>query len=218
MEPSQLSARERIIDAATDIFGTHGFKAATIRAIANLAGVNVAAVNYYFGDKQGLYGEVIETIFSKGFSRYPSILPEQPATVTAEERLFQFVRGTVYRLVSPDGWGGIAGSARLVVKEMLEPTEAFNKVLDRYIRPHKDVLVDILYEIVGRKVPEKTILLCAMSILGQCVYYAAGRNIIVRIAPGNLPEEGQIDEIVAHVHRFSLGGLERIRQEYGESL
>lgn len=218
MEPSQLSARERIIDAATDIFGTHGFKAATTRAIANLAGVNVAAVNYYFGDKQGLYGEVIETIFSKGFSRYPSILPEQPATVTPEERLFQFVRGTVYRLVSPDGWGGIAGSARLVVKEMLEPTEAFNKVLDRYIRPHKDVLVDILYEIVGRKVPEKTIHLCAMSILGQCVYYAAGSNIIVRIAPENLPEEGQIDEIVAHVHRFSLGGLERIRQEYGESL
>ena len=60
MEPSQLSARERIIDAATDIFGTHGFKAATLRAIANLAGVNVAAVNYYFGDKQGLYGEVVQ--------------------------------------------------------------------------------------------------------------------------------------------------------------
>ncbi len=218
MEPSQLSARERIIETATDIFGENGYKSTTIRMIAGRAEVNVAAVNYYFGDKQGLYAEVIEAIFSRGFSRYPSILADQQSTASPEERLRQFIRGTIYRLVSPDGWGGIAGTGRLVVKEMLEPTEAFNKVVDKYIRPHKDVLVGILKEIVGDTVPEKKILLSVVSILGQCIYYAAGKNVIARIAPQHLPGESNIDDIVDHVHRFSLGGLERIKQESGVSL
>ncbi|MFA6009858.1 MAG: CerR family C-terminal domain-containing protein [Desulfobacteraceae bacterium] len=218
MEPVQLPTRERIVETATDIFGKNGFKATTIRMIANEAGVNVASINYYFGDKEGLYTEVIETLFSKGFNRYPSVQPGSEAGVSAEERLLMFIRGTIYRLFSPDGWGGITGSGRLIVKEMLEPTAAFDKVVDKYIRPHKEVLVGILREIVGEEIPVERILLCVVSILGQCIYYAAGNHIIARIASEYLPVEKNIDEIVGHVHRFSLGGLERIKQECKEAL
>lgn len=217
MEPTQVPARERIIDTATDIFGKNGYKATTIRMIATEAHVNVASINYYFGDKEGLYAEVIEAIFSKGFSRYPSVQPGDTTDVSPEERLRAFIRGTLYRLISPDGWGGIGGSGRLVVKEMLEPTPAFNNVVDKYIRPHKDILFKILKEIIGEGVCEKRILLCVVSILGQCIYYASGTHIIARIAPEYLPVEKNIDSIVGHVHQFSLGGLERIKRESKES-
>ncbi len=215
MEQNQISARERIIETATDIFGRNGFKATTIRMIAAEAGVNVAAVNYYFGGKEGLYAEVIETIFSKGFSRFPSVQPDGETEMTADERLFTFIRGTIYRLVSPEGWGGISGRGRLIVKEMIEPTEAFNHVIDKYIRPHKTVLVSILSEMMGGDVPEQRLLLSAVSILGQCIYYASGTNIIARIAPEYLPVDKNIDVIVDHVFRFSLGGLARIKLESG---
>nr|MDA8135855.1 TetR/AcrR family transcriptional regulator [Desulfobacteraceae bacterium] len=66
-----LPTRERLIDIAGDIFGREGFKAATVRKIAEEANANIAAVNYHFRDKEGLYRAVLEDIFSKAFQRFP---------------------------------------------------------------------------------------------------------------------------------------------------
>src|SRR5664280_2814298 len=51
--------REKLLDVAGKIFADHGYHAATIREISVAAGANVAAVNYHFGDKMGLYTEVV---------------------------------------------------------------------------------------------------------------------------------------------------------------
>lgn len=217
MDTPSLSTREKIIEAAIEVFGANGFKGSTIRVIADLAEVNVAAVNYHFGGKKKLYGEVVETVFSRGFSRYPSISSDNFETaLTVEKRLFNFIKGAVYRLVSRDGWGGFSGAGKIVVKEMLEPTEAFDVIVDRYIRPHKAALVLIVKELAGDNVPEKDLLFCSMSILGQCINYASGKNIIGRVMPEGLEVEDHIDEIVEHVYMFSLGGIDSIRKKYGE--
>ena len=54
------STRERILQAAGEEFANGGYAQATIRAICCKAGVNVAAVNYYFGDKERLYIEAVK--------------------------------------------------------------------------------------------------------------------------------------------------------------
>ncbi|MDY6904729.1 MAG: CerR family C-terminal domain-containing protein [Thermodesulfobacteriota bacterium] len=213
----KLSTRDRIIDCAGDIFGQKGFRETTIRAIAKAAGVNVAAVNYYFRDKEGLYAEVLEDIFSKGFQRFPSLVPETEQPPSPEERLHVFIKGTVYRLLSPEGWGGQRGKGRLIAREMLEFTPAFSQVIQRYIRPHKDELVIILREIVGDRVNQEDILFSIVSILGQCIYYVYATSLIEQIAPEYAPLEAHIDRIVAHVFRFSLGGLNDIKKDKEEA-
>jgi AcrR family transcriptional regulator len=50
--------RERLLDAAEKLFCQNGFEATSIRELTTLAGCNVAAVNYYFGDKKRLYAEM----------------------------------------------------------------------------------------------------------------------------------------------------------------
>jgi AcrR family transcriptional regulator len=52
--------KERILDAAERLFADHGFPATSLRDITQEAGVNLAAVNYHFGGKEGLLIEVLE--------------------------------------------------------------------------------------------------------------------------------------------------------------
>ena len=52
--------RDALLDAAKRAFASHGFAGASVREIAREAGVTPALANYYFGDKAGLLGAVIE--------------------------------------------------------------------------------------------------------------------------------------------------------------
>src|SRR5437868_14127476 len=53
------ATRRRILDAARDLFGEHGYTGVTVRMIAAAAEANVALVNRYFGSKASLFGEVL---------------------------------------------------------------------------------------------------------------------------------------------------------------
>ena len=50
--------REKILDAAETLFIEKGFSATSLRAIAERASVNLAATNYHFGNKEGLFAAV----------------------------------------------------------------------------------------------------------------------------------------------------------------
>jgi AcrR family transcriptional regulator len=52
--PSERS-RELLVQSAKRLFAWKGFEGATVREIADEAGVNIALVSYYFGGKEGLY-------------------------------------------------------------------------------------------------------------------------------------------------------------------
>lgn len=56
----QHDTKTRILDAAEILFAQHGYKRTSIKALAHLAQVNLAAVNYHFGTKHALVEKVIE--------------------------------------------------------------------------------------------------------------------------------------------------------------
>ena len=60
-EQRQLDAertRQRLLDAALDVFSAKGFAGARVQEIADRAGVNKQLINYYFDSKEGLYREL----------------------------------------------------------------------------------------------------------------------------------------------------------------
>src|ERR1700724_3813594 len=56
---SEENTRDKILNAAGEVFAEQGFEGATVRAITQRAGVNVAAINYHFRDKAELYARVV---------------------------------------------------------------------------------------------------------------------------------------------------------------
>lgn len=201
-----LSTKERIIEKASDIFGHEGFKAATIRKIAAAADVNIAAINYHFRDKEGLYREVLNDIFLKGFEKYPSV-PGPDESQDPVYRLKVFIRSLFYRFLSEDGWQGPAGKGRLIAKEFLDPTPAFEDIVETYIKPHKEILVSIVSDVSGGRIDARQLVPCALSIIGQCIYYAFASPVISKIAHDLNPTREKLDFLSDHVLQFSLGGI-----------
>jgi len=207
-----IKTKERILKAAGDIFGHEGFKSTTIRRIAEAAQANVAAINYHFRDKEGLYAAVLEHVFHTGFTKFPSDLGIGP-DVPPERQLLFFIKGMFYRLLSSEGWGGLSGHGRLIARELLDPSPAFEAILEQYIKPHKDRLLTIIIAIIGKDPGPERLLPCAISVIGQCIYYAVAGSIIKKISEEDAPIETNLDRLATFVWRFSLGGIEKIATE-----
>src|SRR6202163_4022049 len=91
--------REKLLEVAERVFADHGYQAATVREICARAGANVAAVNYHFGDKLGLYTELLKT--AAGASEVPAIENALRAP-TPEEALRRFLHAMFQQMTRAD--------------------------------------------------------------------------------------------------------------------
>lgn len=213
MSEQTIPTKQRILHAAGIIFGKNGYKDATIRMIAQAARVNIAAINYHFQGKEGLYGAVLEDVFHTGFHRFPATL-EVGADADPKQRLRAFIRAMFYRLQSREGWGGMAGQGRLIARELIDPSPAFTLILDKYVQPHKDLLLTIIGDIMRIHPGPDKLKACAVSIIGQCIYYALASTVIRRVFADTSPADDDLELPADSVWLFSLGGIARIKEEY----
>ncbi len=61
MENGSHSSKEKILNIAFNLFADQGYSATSVRQIASSADVNISSIGYYFGGKEGLYREVINS-------------------------------------------------------------------------------------------------------------------------------------------------------------
>ena len=211
------TTREQIMEAAIEVFAEKGFKAATVREICKAAGVGVASINYYFGDKAGLYGTVLEDGMSKGFARYP-VLPEEAEDLPVEERLYFFIRNFVFRLLGKSGFFEKQGTGQLMAREIARPSQFAEIVVQQFIRPKIFVLSGIVRELLGPETPLPQVERCALSIASQCLHYGYSKSMIKRVGLSQGHDEATLESLARHITEFSLGGIERIRINLSESL
>ena len=198
--------RERILLAAGREFAAHGFEAATVRDICAAAGVNVAAVNYYFGDKRRLYIESVKHAHESRVREVP--LPEWDASVPAAQRLHDFVDNMLERML---GLGQPPWQVRLMMREVLQPTEACRELVEDYIRPHFAVLVAILDDLAGGRLAQPELRRVALSIIGQCFLYRAAGDVVGMLVPADEIERLHTPPRLAeHVTRYALAALGRV--------
>jgi TetR/AcrR family transcriptional regulator, regulator of cefoperazone and chloramphenicol sensitivity len=197
------TTRVRILEAAGEIFAERGFEATTVREICQAAGANVAAVNYYFGDKERLYTEAV--VRAHRWRLDQAQLPDWNENTTPREKLSDFIL-TFFRRVlgGPDNtW-----HTRLVMREIMQPSSACAEIAQSNIRPQFEILQSILRELLPADTSEEELHLMAFSIVGQCLFYHVA-NPIIR----NLVDEAEyatydIEKLAQHVTEFTLGAID----------
>jgi AcrR family transcriptional regulator len=200
--------RERILEAAGELFADGGFRGATVRSICDRAGVNVSAIKYHFGGKEELYSEVLRHWHEFAIMKYPPLLGVNE-DAPPEEQLRAFIRSLLFRMLDK---GKPAWFGKLMAREMGEPTKAFGRMVDEVMRPLNRLLLSIVQKIVGVHVSKEIIRLCCASVFGQCVYYYNIRYI-AQLFPRDMSAPKEIERIADHILRFSLKGLEHYLEE-----
>src|SRR2546422_11553250 len=102
MKERDRETRERLLKAAARLFADRGSRKVTVREICRAAHANVAAVNYHFGDKLGLYREVLQLAID-AMRATNDAAREAGAGRRAEDRLRRYIVIFVHRrLASAD--------------------------------------------------------------------------------------------------------------------
>ena len=198
--------RERLLAAGAETFAEQGYRAATVREICKRAHANVAAINYHFRDKAGLYGEVLRNACQQAMEKYPLATTDMPAD--PEQRLRVFVRQFLRRIFDP---GLRSANGRLMAREMIEPTEALDRLVAEAIRPQCEQLQGVVAAILGPGASEDQVRWGAMSVVGQCVFYHHSRAVIERLFPQMSLGPDVIEQLADHIATLSLDGLRGLR-------
>ncbi len=89
-EDDPRSRKERILDAAEELFAARGFDGVTLRQISSTAGVDVALTNYHFGPKNDLFdavlfrrAEILNRVRNEALDACLKAAGDKPASVEA---------------------------------------------------------------------------------------------------------------------------------------
>ena len=145
MKLRDRETRERLLKAAAQLFADRGFKKVTVREICRAARANVAAVNYHFGDKSGLYREVLQLAIETMRSTNDAAR-QAGQGLAADARLRHYISVSLCRAMRS---GHASWISRLINREMSDPTPTLDAIVDQAFRPRADDLTAIVTEILG---------------------------------------------------------------------
>jgi AcrR family transcriptional regulator len=192
--------RQRLLEAAEQVFAEKGFKAASIREISKMAGTNIGAINYHFGDKEKLYIEAVKYAHRACTDGAP--FPEWEPNTPAVQKLRDFIRVIVTRMLSPQS----PASLQLMMREMAQPTAACALVVSEHIQPMAQNLKGILDELLPEATEQQRYLV-GFSIVGQCHFYRNHRAVASLLVGEEEFRRYDVDLVANHVANFTLRAL-----------
>jgi TetR/AcrR family transcriptional regulator, regulator of cefoperazone and chloramphenicol sensitivity len=201
VQPKPDDTRSRLIDAAGEIFAEKGFEPASVREICARAEANLAAINYHFGDKEGLYTEVVRAASCASSEENDFRWP--PGT-PPEDKLRDVIRSRLSALLSPNlpRWAD-----HIMVRAMAEPTKATENFIVQSLRPKFQLMEQVLSELVPPGTSTSDLHLAAMSVIAQCLHFRIQATITRLIVGEEEYRNFTVERLADHVTRFSLAGL-----------
>lgn len=195
--------RERVLEAACNLFAEAGFHGTHFREVCRRAQSNVAGICYYFGSKEGLHEAVIEEARQQliSFRNQSSTVPED---ASPEDRLRTLVQGLFEKLSGERAW-----IAKLLAREWLDSISGAPSSAGAGLQRKFILLQALIREFLGAQSDRETIRLHALSILCECVFFSIAGGNNHQLAPGLVCQLPAATSLAKHVAAWSsLAGVD----------
>ncbi len=201
--------RRRILETALSLFAAEGFDSASTRAIAEQAEVNLPAIQYYFGSKEGLYQAAIAHIGEQAAQAIAPIAARVRAAVDAEDapsraQLVELLCEMVDALVTlflDEHLPGRESRSLFVSRVEIEHTAALdplNEMMRQHVLSPTSALVGCL---VGLPADDEQVVLRTLMILGQAKIFCS--RSVVRALGWDTVGDSRVAQVKALVHQHT---------------
>ncbi|MBW2595783.1 MAG: CerR family C-terminal domain-containing protein [Deltaproteobacteria bacterium] len=198
--------QDRLLKSAEMLFAQKGYDAVSVREITNAAKCNLAAVNYHFGNKKTLYLSVFRERWMPRAQRIRACFEENLAGCgdTSPASVIQSLAEALIK-------GPLTDKERLchfqlMIREITNPTEAFEIVTEETMKPSFEGLGQLLQPYLHESIDEERALLNILSIFSMVLYFNFARLPVSKII-GHAYDQPFKDRLVQHIVDFSLSGL-----------
>jgi TetR/AcrR family transcriptional regulator, regulator of cefoperazone and chloramphenicol sensitivity len=186
---SGFDPKARLIEQAALLFAERGFEGVTTREICAAAGVNPGAIHYHFGDKEGLYREVLRQPIDQLTSQFEGY--DAPGLSLAE---------ALHRFLAPFlmmGGEQDQTAMRLHLRELLDPSPVFAATIASQIGPKHHAFARLLAQHIGIHEPDTATHQLAYALIAMAHDYCLSRAFMEALTPDLLAEDPQL----AALHR-----------------
>lgn len=191
--------RQRLLTEARRAFAAKGFAKASTREICQAADANIGLISYYFGDKAGLYREVLVQPLADLMGSLPQLEDEMPL----EQWLRRYYEAFLAPLISDDA--GLAELMRIYGREMSgEATAAFDDACEQYIVPQHQALAGMLARRVGAKQVDEQIHQLVFAIVALVYDYWMSAEHMEALAPALLKGKGAYERVLGRLVGYGM--------------
>ncbi len=213
---SDAGTREALIRAGLDLFGRHGFEASSIREIAQAAGVNSAGIAYHFGGKDGLRQACAEAVVATMKQRvFGATAAMPPLDGLAPEMAVELLLGIVGRVAAFATQAQESETiARFVLREMMEPTSAFETLYEGLVGPVHGQLCRLWAAATGMAPEAQDTKLAVFATIGQVLYFRLARPAVMRRMGWSTIDTAESEAIAGVIRanvRASIAGMRENR-------
>lgn len=198
-------AQERILNAAERIFADYSFNGASLRRIAEEAGVPVALVSYHFDSKEGLYRAVF-------VRRAPAIVEQRLAGLAIamserdlDKRLELIIKALVLPMLHLRAHDRNPSFGRLLGREPTDSSAELRGIVREIFDPVAHKVIDALASALPGR-PRREVVWAYQYMLGAMVFVMSDTGRIERLSGGECRPEDE-ESAVEHMVRFLTAGV-----------
>lgn len=158
-----LETRTKIIDCAGRLFAQRGFEATTSKLICTTAQVNMAAVNYHFGSREGLYRAVLKEAHTY-LMNLDLLTQLEQSNDSAEAKISQLLDLYISSILRDNSW-----YVEVWARELLQPSHFFQEVFQGEIVPKLNTLLRLFANYLELSMDDKRLYSCLFTTMSPFV-------------------------------------------------
>ena len=214
-------AHTRLLCEATRLFSEQGYAATSTREICAAAGLNVAAIHYHFGGKEGLYREVLLGPIRQLTGEFDGF--DDPALPLAEalRRILGAFVGVAAQSRSAGAAACVAADSqaaqglRLHLREMVEPSPMYAATVAQHIVPHHQAMARLLARHIGLAAPDDDVHRLVFALVAMAHDYCMSREFMHLLAPGLLERPDALTRALERLVDWGLALVAHERVRHG---
>lgn len=195
--------KSKILEAAGNLIAQNGFAQTTNKAIAQIAEVDLAAINYHFEGRDGLYKAVLAEAHTH-YINEQQLFELVQSSIPPIKKLEIFFETLISKLVEKDIW-----HSKVFIRELFSPTPYLQEFMANDGARKFQYVREIISQVSGLDENNPALLPCVLSVIAPCM--------MLIIASTNIPtpiqhvSQMKPNQLVKHLMTFSIAGLEAIK-------